>query len=108
MAPGPCCTPLRVTRRNIYAVPTPLGPDDRATCIEDLFPPEVFKEEIEGKTFNPRKRHGDNKKYYGKNIFAEKVVSTKVDTINFDAFMPLLANLELAINTHRKNHPKPK
>lgn len=93
---------------NIYVVPTPLGPDDSPTCIEDFFQPDVFREEIDGKTFNPRKRHGDNEKYYGKNVFADKVISPKVDIINFDAFKPLLANIELAINTHRKNHPKPK
>jgi RNA-directed DNA polymerase len=93
---------------NIYVVPTPLGSGDSPTCIEDLFPPEVFKEEIEGKKFNPKKKHADNEKFYGKNIFADKVILPKVDTINFDAFMPLLANIELVINTHRKNHPKPK
>lgn len=93
---------------NIYVVPTPLAPKDKSTCIEDFFPPHLFKEEIDGKKFDPKKKHGDNKKYYSKSIFADKVIVPKVDTINFDAFKPLLANIELAINTHRKNHPKPK
>ncbi len=93
---------------NIYVVPTPLGPNDDPTCIEDFFPPALFKEEIAGKIFSPKKKHGDNKKYYGKNIFADKVIVPKADSINFDAFKPLLSNIELAINTHRQNHPKPK
>ncbi|MBE2260266.1 MAG: RNA-directed DNA polymerase [Rhodobacteraceae bacterium] len=93
---------------NIYVVPTPLGYEGEPTCIEDLFPSHLFKEEVAGKTFNPKKKHGDNEKFYGKEVFAEKVIVQKADTINFDAFKPLLANIELAINTHRKNHPKPK
>jgi RNA-directed DNA polymerase len=93
---------------NVYVVPTPLGPKGEPTCIEDFLPSHLFKEEIAGKTFNPKKKHGDNKKFYGKEIFADKVIAPKADTINFDAFKPLLANIELAITTHRKNHPKPK
>lgn len=93
---------------NIYVVPTPLGPSGEPTCIEDFFPPHLFKEEITGKIFNPKKKHGDNKKFYGKEIFADKVIVPKANTINFDAFKPLLANIELAISTHRMNHPKPK
>jgi RNA-directed DNA polymerase len=93
---------------NIYVVPTPLGPKDKPTCIEDFFPPHLFKVEIEGKKFNPKKRHGDNEKFYSKSVFADKVIAPQVNTINFDAFKPLLTNIELAINTHRKNHPKPK
>ncbi|MBK9349719.1 MAG: RNA-directed DNA polymerase [Sulfuritalea sp.] len=93
---------------NIYVVPTPLGPNSEPTCIEDFFPSYLFKEEVAGKTFNPKKKHGDNEKFYSKEIFAEKVIAKKAGTIDFDAFKPLLSNIERAINTHRKNHPKPK
>jgi len=93
---------------NIYVVPTPLGVKGEPTCIEDFFPPLLFSEKIEGKTFNPKKKHGDNAKFYGKNIFAEKVILPKADTINFDAFKPLLTNIQLAIDTHRMSHPRKK
>lgn len=93
---------------NIYVVPTPLGPKGQSTCIEDFFPPHLFNEKVEGKTFNPKKKHGDNNNFYGKSVFADQVIARKADTINFDAFKPLLSNIELAIKTHRKNNPKSK
>ena len=59
---------------NLYLVKTPeTGPSKGKTCIEDLFPPSLLATELDGKKFDPDKKHGEAGKY-GKTRFAEKVV----------------------------------
>lgn len=86
--------------KNLYAVPTPLGPGGTPTRIEDLFENSVKAAVIDGKTFNPGKGF-DKDKHYSKKVFAHKVVRPNAHTIDFSNFRPLLTNLSAAINKHR-------
>lgn len=46
-------------QRNLYLVKTPPGADGGLSAIEDCFPEEILKQEIDGKRFDPKKKHGD-------------------------------------------------
>ncbi len=86
--------------KNLYAVPTPLGPNATASKIEDFFDASIKATVIDGKTFNPGDGF-DKDKHYSKKVFAHKVVRMKADTIDFSGFRPLLTNLAAAINKHK-------
>ncbi|WP_421350206.1 retron Ec67 family RNA-directed DNA polymerase/endonuclease [Aeromonas veronii] len=58
---------------NLYIVLTPRENPDKNSAIEDLFNPEILKEEVSGKTFNPSNSKIDITKEYGKEIFAKKL-----------------------------------
>ncbi len=85
---------------NLYVCATPLPPGKSESMIEDFFDASTKAEEIGGKKFNP-KTDGDTDKYYGKVVFAHKVVRTKADTINFNDFELLLTNISNLIEEHR-------
>ena len=84
---------------NLYLVKTPEMDPDPKSCIEDLFHPELFKTEIDGKIFDPRKKHGAAGKY-GKFVFAEQVIKPKVDTIDFSGFLPLLNRIAATLQDY--------
>jgi RNA-directed DNA polymerase len=86
--------------KNLYAVPTPLGPGGSPSKIEDFFDASVKATVIDGKAFNPGDGF-DKEKHYSKTVFAHKVVRPKADTIDFSRFRPLLTNLTAAINKHK-------
>jgi hypothetical protein len=85
---------------NLFAVPTPLGPNAAPSAIEDLFEDPLKNAVVSGKTFNPGNAL-DPDKHYGKRVFAHRVVRPQADTINFTGFMPLLANLVAALGKHK-------
>lgn len=75
---------------NLYLIKTPeTGPSKGKTCIEDLFDPSVLATEINGKKFDPNKKHTDTGKY-GKVVFAEKVIKPGSASIDFKKFEQLL------------------
>jgi hypothetical protein len=78
--------------KNVYVVPTPIGPNAAFSKIEDLFDDAIKATQIDGKTFNPGNAI-DKEKEYGKNVFAHKVVTPKAGTIDFTGFRPLLTNI---------------
>lgn len=84
---------------NLYLVKTPELGNNKMTCIEDLFDPAVTASQLNGKSFNPDKEHGDETSY-GKHIFSEKIVLAKLDTIDFSKFEKLLTRIENAIQHH--------
>src|SRR5690606_34400554 len=84
---------------NLYVVKTPEMSPNVESCIEDLFDRELFKTEIDGKTFDPRKKHGAAGKY-GKFVFAEQVIKPQVDKINFSGFLPLLNRIAAALEDY--------
>ncbi len=86
--------------KNMYAAPTPLGPDSTPSKIEDFFDDAIKATLIDGKAFNPAKTI-DKDKEYGKKVFAHKVVRPKANTIDFAGFRPLLTNIVAAINQHK-------
>jgi hypothetical protein len=86
--------------KNMYAVPTPIPAGKTDSKIEYFFSDSVKATLIGGKTFNA-KNDFDADKYYGKKIFAHKVVRPKANTIDFTGFRPLLTNIVEAIADHK-------
>lgn len=91
---------------NLYLVKTPeIGPSGK-TCIEDFFAPSVLGTKLNGKTFDPNKKHNEAGKY-GKARFAEKVIRPNVATIVFDEFAELLGRIISVIDDYA-THPATK
>jgi RNA-directed DNA polymerase len=82
--------------RNLYLVRTPLGPSGERSAIEDCLPGEVRRQWIDGKRFDPNKKHGDETSL-GKQKFAELIVRPGVKTIDFSGFAPILDGVSRAI-----------
>ena len=75
---------------NLNLATVPLVDDKKECEIEDLFDEDTLNTVINGRTFS---RHDENsKKYYNKNIFS-KYIYDNYSIINFDAFKPLLDNI---------------
>jgi retron-type reverse transcriptase len=89
---------IRVVR-NLYVVPTPLPSGALTSKIEDFFDAGIKATVIAGKTFDDKNNY-ETATHYGKKIFAYAVVRPNANSINFDGFHPLLANLASAIGAH--------
>ena len=76
------------------------------SCIEDLFEPALRKTVIDGKVFDPNKKHGEAGKY-GKARFAEKVVQPQKDKIDFSKFADLLDRIVAVLDDYAANPPPP-
>ena len=85
--------------KNLYAVPTPFGPNAAPTEIEDLFDPATKGTTLNGKSFSSEKKIDENTQY-GKSAFAKDVVAANAGKINFDGFKTLLTNISDAIKAH--------
>ncbi len=92
--------------KNLYTVPTPLGPNGSPSEIEDLFDTATRSIQINGKSFSTAKDI-DEASQYGKRIFAHKVVAAKAAKIDFSGFRPLLTNIANAIRAHRASIIQP-
>ncbi len=86
---------------NLYLIKTPEGAGAGKSSIEDAFDKSVTDTLVDGKKFNPNKKHKANGEY-GKQIFAEKVVRAHAATIDFKGFDPLLARIVAAIDDYAK------
>lgn len=85
---------------NLYIVKTPeVSSPKGKTCIEDLFDPGLLATELDGKKFDPNKKHGEDGKY-GKTRFAEKVVRPNISTIDFSKFEVLLNRIVAVLNDY--------
>jgi hypothetical protein len=85
---------------NLYLVKTPeTGKVKHMTCIEELFDPVLLTTKLNGKTFDPDKKHDEPGKY-GKTKFAEQVVAPQKATIDFSGFAPLLDRVVAVIDNH--------
>lgn len=91
---------------NLYLIKTPEIGAKGTSCIEDSFDPALLKTVIDGKVFDPNKKHGEAGKY-GKARFAEKVVQPQKDTINFSKFASLLDRIVAALDDYAANPPPP-
>ncbi len=89
---------------NLYLVKTPETGAKGITCIEDLFDKSLTNTKIDGKMFDPDKRHGEPGKY-GKVVFAEKVVRPNAATIDFLKFSTLLDRLTAVLDDYAANPP---
>jgi RNA-directed DNA polymerase len=61
--------------------------------IESLFDPALLETVLNGKSFNPKKKHSDHTEY-GKVIFAEAVVRANAGEVDFSGFEGLLTRIE--------------
>ncbi len=86
--------------KNMYAVPTPIPAGGATSKIEDFFGDAIKATVIKGKKFTAENNF-DADKYYGKRVFAHRVVRPKADTIDFTGFRPLLTNIVAAISHHK-------
>ncbi|MER9871682.1 retron Ec67 family RNA-directed DNA polymerase/endonuclease [Mesorhizobium sp. M0195] len=85
---------------NLYVVPIPkIGNKD--TDIERLFDVALLKTIYDGKTFDKTNAEKDGTKFYGKKVFATKVVAANKATVDFDGFKPLLATIAEVIDHHK-------
>jgi len=88
---------------NLYLSATPLKSAATESMIEDFFDIATKSIVIAGKTFEP-KIDDQTAKYYGKIIFAHKVVRAYADKIDFKGFNPILSNIVDTIDAHAKKH----
>ena len=92
--------------KNLYAVPTPFGPNASQTEIEDMFDAATRAFQVDGKSFSSAKEI-DEDTQYGKRLFAHRVIAAKAAKIDFSGFKPLLTNITNAIKAHRAAVVKP-
>ena len=85
---------------NLYLIKLPEGSNGEEKQIEDLFPEDILAKEIDGKKFDPKKTHGDEKSY-GKVIFADKVVRAKCNAEVFHKFDLLLRRIDLCLTDYK-------
>jgi hypothetical protein len=85
---------------NLYVIPIPkVGGID--TPIEGLFDQTLLETIFEGKKFDMKNSEKDGTKFYGKKVFASKVIAGKKATVNFAGFVPLLNAISAAINDYK-------
>lgn len=87
---------------NLYLVKTPELGSEGTSCIESFFKPELLNEKLDGKVFDPAKKHGEAGKY-GKQVFAEKIVRAKKAEIDFSDFAPLLDRIVAVLDDYEVN-----
>lgn len=92
--------------KNLYAVPTPFGPNGAQTEIEDLFDAATRGTRLNGKSFSSAKEI-DEDTQYSKRAFADNVIAANASKIDFSGFKPLLTNISDAIKAHRTAIIKP-
>ena len=71
------------------------------TPIEGLFPEALLDAPYDGKMFDITNSEKDGSKFFGKKVFATKVVAANKDSINFGGFNPLLAAIVEVIEHHK-------
>jgi hypothetical protein len=96
--------PFYHLRHNVYLVKTPELGENSMSCIEDLFPESLLKTTVDGKTFDPNKKHKAAGKY-GKAVFAEKVVEPNIATIDFVKFGSLLERVVAVLLDYKTKLP---
>jgi len=86
--------------KNLYIVPIPkVGGAD--TPIERLFPQTLLDAPYDGKSFDITNSEKDGSKFFGKKVFATKVVAAGKGKIDFSGFAPLLTALVEVIEHHK-------
>ncbi len=84
---------------NLYVVPTPLGPANAQTMIEDFLPAKWRAEQLGGKTLNLGK-DCDVTKEYGKALFAEYVIKRNRKDVDFTAMRAILDRIVTVIDDY--------
>lgn len=95
---------------NLYVVPTPLGPDNAFTSIEDFFDKSTLETELNGKKFNRTNKSNESQEHYGKAAFARDVIAKNAGNVDFTKFRVILDRVVTVLDdyeTRRKNEPAP-
>lgn len=92
--------PFYHLRDNLYLVLTPLADNGEPSAIESSFPQDVLNQKINGKSFDPKKKDGDETTF-GKYVFAEQIVRPGVGKIDFSGFEPILDGISKAVAHHQ-------
>jgi RNA-directed DNA polymerase len=90
---------------NPYVVPTPIPVGKTESMIEDFFTDALKATKLGGKTF--KLKPTDPLTGYGKQTFADKVVKTNAEKIDFSGFAPWLKTMSDVIATHIAANPVP-
>ncbi|MDO5642596.1 MAG: hypothetical protein Q4G26_09465, partial [Paracoccus sp. (in: a-proteobacteria)] len=61
-----------------------------------MFQPALLAAKLNGKSFDPKKDHGDDT-HYGKVAFAESVVRANANNVDFSGFEELLERIEAVL-----------
>ncbi len=88
--------------KNLYAVPTPIQAGALQSRIEDFFDTQIRGTVVDGKTFSGQNNF-DTDACYSKIVFAHKVIKPNAETIDFNGFRPLLANIVAVITHHNRS-----
>ncbi len=88
---------------NLYVVPTPLGPRNEKTCIEDFFDKATLETLLDSKTFC-REKEIDTSKHYGKARFALNVIAKNENTVDFNKFKKILDRIVKVIEDYELKH----
>ncbi|MBW2054069.1 MAG: ribonuclease H, partial [Deltaproteobacteria bacterium] len=83
---------------NLYVL---IIPQDKDKEIEDLFEDKILSTKVNGKIFNREKEINVDKEY-GKYVFANKVIKSMQQSINFDGFKEVFDGLRLIIEDYQK------
>lgn len=88
--------PFYYLGENRYLVKVPEGATPHPREIEELFQPALLATKLNGKSFDPKKDHGDDT-HYGKVAFAESVVRANASNVDFSGFEELLERIEAVL-----------
>ena len=86
--------------RNLFVIPTPKNGKPES-MIENFFSDETLALKLGDKAFNFSSDY-DTSSSYGKNTFAEHVVSKNQESIDFSRFHPILESIVNAINFYQQ------
>ncbi len=85
---------------NLYLVKTPELGETGVSYIEKFFDSALTDMKLDGKKFNPDKKHGAEDEY-GKVVFAEKVVRPNAHKIDFSKFAQILQRIVAVIDHYK-------
>lgn len=88
---------------NLYVVPTPVGPKNAPSMIEDFFDLKTRSMQLKGKSFDPSNDY-ETATHYGKSDFAHKIVQPNATSIDFTNFKPILDRFVEVIDAHAATH----
>lgn len=84
---------------NVYVVPTPVGPENKKTAIEDFFDSATLATQLGDKKFSRAKKI-DPASQYGKAAFAREVIAKKADSVDFGRFSAILDRIVAVIQDY--------
>lgn len=85
---------------NLYVIPTPFGPGNLPTTIEDFFNKATLEMQLNGRVFNPSNKAEDSTKFYGKGTFARQIVAKNAGAIDFSGFRVILDRINSVLDDY--------